>query len=271
MNDALRANGLMYSASFFEAIDRTSSASAAVFAPLLVSLFMPQRVLDVACGTGAWLRAFKAQGVGYTLGIEGPWTDATEVGRQMDRLVIADLSSGFPTLSGARFDLAISIEVAEHLDRTREQDLVRFLTSHADVIVFSAAIPGQGGTHHVNERWQSHWANLFGGRGYHVVDEIRRFLWEDDRIDPCLRQNLLVYVHGGLLREVTERLRHVLGDRFRTVPLDVVHPRLFEERMRVITTNPAAIESHLTLRLVSRCLHRLAWRAVVHRLQQRRG
>ena len=54
-----------------------------------------------------------------------------------------------------RFDLALSLEVAEHLPPECGSEFVQTLTDLSSVILFSAAIPFQGGTDHLNEQWPS--------------------------------------------------------------------------------------------------------------------
>ena len=70
-----------------------------------------------------------------------------------------------PLRIGRRFDLVNCLEVAEHLDASRADSFVDDLCALGDVVVFSAAIPGQGGTHHVNEQFQSYWQERFRRNG----------------------------------------------------------------------------------------------------------
>jgi hypothetical protein len=71
------------------------------------------------------------------LGYDGP--HVTPLCIPKDRFAAVDLRQPLP--ADRKFDLAISGEVAEHLPAT----LVGTLTSVSDVVLFSAAIPGQGG------------------------------------------------------------------------------------------------------------------------------
>jgi hypothetical protein len=80
------------------------------------------------------------------------------------------------------FDLAVSLEVAEHLPPERGEGFVEDLCRLAPVVLFSAAVPGQGDpkhTGHLNERWQSYWASLFHERGYERAECVRPAIWED--------------------------------------------------------------------------------------------
>ena len=100
------------------------------------------------------------------------------------------------------FDLAISMEVAEHLPERCAEPFVESLTRLADVVLFSAAVPFQGGIGHVNEQWGSYWVALFRNRGYTAVDIIRKRIWNDDQIPYWYRQNTLLFVKDGKLDEL---------------------------------------------------------------------
>jgi hypothetical protein len=92
-----------------------------------------------------------------------------------------------------RYDLAICVEVAEHLPESSARYLVRGLTSLAPVVVFSAAIPGQYGLHHVNLQWPPYWQTLFAEHQYIRLDIIRPKIWRDQNINWWYRQNILLY------------------------------------------------------------------------------
>src|SRR5262249_44228426 len=61
------------------------------------------------------------------------------------------------------------------------------------VVLFSAAIPGQGGTHHVNEQWPVFWQHLFSRHDYTRLDPFRLQLAFDARVEPCYRQNIVLF------------------------------------------------------------------------------
>ena len=119
-----------------------------------------------------------------------------------------------PISLGRRFDLAICLEVAEHIDEKRASDFLSTLTSFSDHVLFSAAIPYQGGTGHVNEQWPGYWARLFADKGYGCQDFIRKKIWNDSGIHYWYRQNILLFSKGAEHEE----------------PLPMVHPELFTQR-----------------------------------------
>jgi hypothetical protein len=87
--------------------------------------------------------------------------------------------------------------VAEHLPEDSAKSFVAALVGAAPVILFSVAIPNQGGTHHVNERWQSYWAALFAEHGYIALDCVRPAVFGDQRVELWYRQNILMFCLPG--------------------------------------------------------------------------
>jgi len=183
-------------------------------------------VLDVGCGDGRWLARAQAAGAAEILGLDGPWTDREALRIPRAAFREADLSAAVDL--GRRFDLAISLEVAEHVPPESSEIFVQNLVRHADCVLFGGAIPYQGGYRHINERWQSYWAGLFAGHGYRVLDPFRALLWEDEDIHFWYRQNMLLYIReeradliAGVEAWMASRGTHPL-------PIDMVHPSKFE-------------------------------------------
>jgi SAM-dependent methyltransferase len=199
-----------YDADFFDGLQEGVRRSAAVAVPMLVELVGPRSVLDVGCGVGTWLRSLMDAGVTDVLGVDGDYVDRAMLEIPADRFRPVDLAE--PFCAGRRFDLALCLEVGEHLDEDRAGTLVASLVAHAPVIAFSAAIPGQGGTHHVNERWLSYWRLLFARHGYSCLDVLRPALWTRREVDSWYAQNMVLFVarpqlDAGSLAEARRRPR----------------------------------------------------------------
>jgi SAM-dependent methyltransferase len=208
-----------YDEEFYAGQNEGSYRSALVVLPLVFSIVAPRGVIDLGCGTGTWLRAAHELGVPDYFGYDGP--HVTQLCIPQDRFAAVDLRQ--PLHADRKFDLAISCEVAEHLPATSAATLVGTLTSLSDVVLFSAAIPGQGGVHHVNERWPAYWQALFRARNYSAYDFIRPRIWNDDRVDVWYRQNTVLYVADSAASRypLPETTPEVHG---------MVHPELYESQ-----------------------------------------
>jgi SAM-dependent methyltransferase len=148
----------------------------------------PTSLLDVGCGTGTWLRAAADLGVKTIAGIDGIAVPDEQLRVERDVIALHDLSAPFDLKR--RFELAICLEVAEHLLEESSARLISSIVRHADTIYFSAACPGQPGQHHVNCQWPAYWQELFNSHGYACDDAIRWLIWNDARIEPWYRQNM---------------------------------------------------------------------------------
>jgi SAM-dependent methyltransferase len=256
-----------YSTSFFRRHEQASFASAQNILPLVFDLVKPRSVVDIGCGVGTWLAACIECGIEDVLGVDGNYVDLNALKIPRERFVSHDLTE---RLSLARtFDMAICMEVAEHLPAGIAPDLIETLTTLAPVVLFSAAIPGQGGTRHQNEQWPQYWVNLFQRRGYKVVDAIRKRVWQLPEVDMVYAQNSLLFVQEAFL----DRSPMLAVERSLTyeTQLSVVHPSLFAARVTGAdprTYGPKGLFA-LQLRLL-RNLPRAMTRAVVARARSRR-
>ncbi len=185
-----------------------------------------ESVLDVGCGLGVWLSKAQKLGANDVAGIEGEWIAGAPL--QVPRECVQTLDLEQPFDLGRRFDLAMSVEVAEHLSPSAAKGFVESLTRHADVVLFSAAIPFQGGHHHVNEQFLPYWAALFEDRGYRVVDALRGEFWYDRQILWWLRQNLVLFANDAALARYPRLKAEAKKDHG---PLSVVHPDVYWARM----------------------------------------
>jgi hypothetical protein len=230
--------GTLYSRDFYRGQSPTSSSAAAAILPPVVSLVRPVSMIDVGCGVGTWLAAAERIGVRRLVGIEGPWVTSSDLESSSINLITHNLEQ--PISVGDRFDLAMSVEVAEHISQARADSLVGELCALAPVVLFGAAIPGQGGVHHVNEEWQSRWALRFAARDFRVFDIVRGRFWGDASIPVHYRQNTLLYVH----QEHVARLENNSGGPLpEPWVLDVVHPEVQLANVDALTELPTLGQS----------------------------
>lgn len=185
-----------------------------VVVPLLMNIMPIRSVLDVGCGTGTWLRVLADKGVTEFLGVDGDHMDLSLLRISKDNFVTKDLRQSFSL--GRRFDLVLSLEVAEHLPESSADGFVKTLCEHGDVILFSAAIPGQGGQNHINEQWPAYWQQKFERHGFYFRDVIRPLVWNDERVDWWYRQNIFL----------VGRQKPAAGEEAKPM----IHPALFKLR-----------------------------------------
>lgn len=206
-----------YDATFYADLRDGARRSARAVLPMVFDRIAPESVVDFGCGSGGWLAEAEALGA-KVFGLDGPWVpqDALEIAP--DRFQVADLMR--PLDLDRRFDLALCLEVAEHLPAASAEILVGTLTDHAPAVLFSAAVPGQGGTDHVNEAWPDYWHSHFAQAGFVCDDTLRPALWTDERIEPWYRQNLLLFIRQDKAQ--------IHGDR---PPRSLVHPGVWSMRM----------------------------------------
>src|ERR1700722_15751200 len=150
----------LYDADFYRKLKANSYRSALVIIPVLQRLVPFTSVCDVGCGAGSWLQAFADNGITDYLGLDGDYVDRASLAIPVERFRATDLAQ--PFVVERNFDLAVCLEVAEHLPPSRAESLIADLTKVAPLVLFSAAIPHQGGKGHVNEQWQPYWVELFG-------------------------------------------------------------------------------------------------------------
>jgi hypothetical protein len=179
---------------------------------------------------------FRDHGVEDALGLDGDYVARETLAIPQTSFRAVDLEHAFDV--GRTFDLVLCLEVAEHLPESHADTFLDCLTALGGVIAFSAAIPHQGGVHHVNERWPSYWIDRFASRGYRAFDPIRAQIWENPSVDYWYAQNLLVFIHASAMERVP-RLTGTPADSVRPPPF--VHPHryleLYEELVEARTSS----------------------------------
>lgn len=171
--------------------------SADQMVPLLMGLLHPSSVVDVGCALGTWLKVFERHGVVDYVAVDGDWVNRRLLEIEASRFVAADLRK--PLDLQRRFELVLCLEVAEHLPATSAGILVESLTRLGDLVLFSAAVPSQGGVCHVNEQWPAYWAKYFRTHGYVAADVLRPRIWTNSRIAVWYRQNALLFIRESAL------------------------------------------------------------------------
>jgi SAM-dependent methyltransferase len=161
----------IYSQRYYQTmVEPYAQKSVPQMAASIVGTFHPARVIDIGCGSGALLVELRKLGVRNLIGL-----DASEAGLEIAAARGLDTRQ-FDICSETwneplRFDLAVSMEVAEHLPASAAGRYIDLLCSLAPVIVFTAAPPGQGGIGHLNEQPPGYWQDFFTAHGFRLCRE----------------------------------------------------------------------------------------------------
>lgn len=213
-----------YPREFYDDLADTALPSARRMVPLVRALMPVASVVDVGCGTGGWLAAFRETGSEDVLGLDGGWVREDQLMIPPDRFQRCALTERLPV--ARRFDLALSLEVAEHIPIDLAPQFIAELVRLAPVVLFSAAIPDQGGLNHFNEQWPGYWADLFAEHGYSAIDTLRWQVWSDPDVTWWYKQNILLFASAEALAQ-NPKLAAARAASPPGAPLAVVHPEKF--------------------------------------------
>ncbi len=221
---------IVYHPSFYARQSGGSCDSAKRIVPILMDLINPETVIDIGCGIGTWLAEFKLSGAAVH-GVDGEYCKKAGLLIPESDFIATDLlqCSLDGKIEGVdkKFSLCLSLEVAEHLPPEYSKEFVSLLTNFSEVVLFSAAIPYQGGTNHINEQWMPYWIEKFRKLGYIPSDVIRTLVWGDSYIEPWYRQNMVLFLKEGetyaRYKEKIKELMAMSGDDI----LSKVHPNFY--------------------------------------------
>jgi hypothetical protein len=196
--------------------------------PEVISLTAGTSLIDVGCGVGTWLRASQECRVSRLVGLDGDYVIPSQllIDAELFRTCNLETDNLRDVAGGSFFDMTLCLEVAEHLTVDRAASFVSELCQLSDLVVFSAAVPGQGGTNHINEQWPIYWSNIFALQEFACFDILRRRLWERDDCEWWYLQNLLIFARTD--SDEFRKLRF-LGDPT-PAPMAVIHPRNLQQK-----------------------------------------
>jgi SAM-dependent methyltransferase len=202
--------------------------------PIVLSLVDVESMLDVGCGPGSWLAVAQRLGVPRVTGVEGEWArawvdDGGTPSHTYD-LVFANLEDEL--ILPNSYDLAICIEVVEHLSPARGESFVADLCRCAPHVLLGAAIPGQQGPNHLNTRWVSYWGSCFAAHGFRPLDVVRGQVWNDSALLLPVRQNPVLFVRDDWFERTRSRARTLPSPSI--AALDLVHPDLYAEYVQAL-------------------------------------
>jgi hypothetical protein len=230
-----------YSPEWFDFFGEGSLSSAHAILPFVFSHVRHEAVVDVGCALGAWLRVAQELGSQHVLGVDSQYVPKSKL--MITDFVAADLT--LPLTIPYTFDLAICLEVAEHLPVSAADCIVATLVQLAPIVLFSAAAPQQGGYRHLNEQWPEYWAEKFTAHGFSCYDAIRKRIWMNEGVEPWYRQNILVFSRQAIDALKTDRVER---------PLPLIHPALRDlSLLTTIQSLPRKVIRSMRRRLVQGC------------------
>lgn len=193
----------VYDDKFYDDFGWEANEMARWFLPLLQSVVPFRSFADVGCGEGHYLRFLSDNGIHGTnlLGIEGSPAACRRwqgLGFEVER---HDLRLPFHKNLYGKFDVVMSLEVAEHVEAEFAEVFVATLTLLSDTVVMTAAPPNQGGEHHVNEQPKSYWEDLLARKSYYrdaatevtLLKGVASARYGGGYVTPWLEPNLMVY------------------------------------------------------------------------------
>ena len=192
----------------------------------LLEYYKPKSVVDFGCGLGTFLKAFKEEGVNEVLGLDGPWVNRELLKDFLSEDEFLEVDLEQENKLNKKYDLVISLEVAEHLSESKASVFVNNLVNAGNVILFSAAVPFQGGQNHINEQWVEYWQDKFEKHNYKFYDIFRRPLWNEEDIKWWYKQNMFLIVSEnkeGLLKNTNKDEKII----------NLIHPEHFELKSRL--------------------------------------
>lgn len=224
-----------YNHNFYSQLSEGSLASAKEIIPLILEYINPDSVIDIGCGQGEWLSVWKLHGVQKIMGYDGPFVKQEELLISKEEFHVWDLEKEFNTT--IKYDIATSLEVAEHLKPEVAEQFINSLCKSSDFILFSAAIPGQEGTLHLNEQYPDYWINLFLKNNFSAYDCLREKIWNNNSIASWYRQNILIFILNSELNKYPEI------PKGKNQANAMIHPTIFEYKLNKIATYEKALKN----------------------------
>jgi hypothetical protein len=220
----------LYNEKFYSSRNDKTKYSASVILSIVKDIIPAfTSMIDLGCGVGTWLNTSLELGVKDIIGVEGNWVNRDLLMIPKDRFIEQDLSKNTQLALNKKYDLAISLEVAEHLPGSSSEAFVRLLTELSDFVMFSAATPFQGGKGHVNEQWPQYWINFFEKEGYTALDIIRKKIWNDTSIPHWYRKNILLYVKEEHIKDLNIGNaidEHIAPEKYLISFHDLISPKI---------------------------------------------
>jgi hypothetical protein len=231
-----------YDKVFFDYIEVGSIRSSKSVIPSLLELVNIGSVLDVGCGRGAWLKTWKEAGITECKGVDGEYIDRSDLLVEQPEFESLDISRKFDL--GNNYELVQCLEVAEHIDESCADTLIENLCRHSNMVLFSAAPPGQGGEFHVNEKSYDYWRLKFSKLGYDVYDPLRKKLKDNSAVLEWYKYNIFLYIKKGE-DNISSELEKTKVDA--EVSLEDISPVGYKLRKKLVSFLPVIMSTWLAV------------------------
>lgn len=187
----------VYDSLFYKYQREGAARSALSMLPYVLGPLQLRSVLDVGCGAAAWLSGYRQLGIEDVIGVDGDYVDRSILLINQELFIPADITKPFNFQR--QFDVVQCLEVAEHVPTSASETLIDNIVRHGKFVLFSAAVPGQGGEDHINEQPYGYWGDLFAARGYDLFDFIRPQIVDNRSIEAWYRYNTLFFAHQSVV------------------------------------------------------------------------
>ena len=244
----------IYNNSFYINQVNEAHTSASLYCEILSKYLIPSSVVDVGCGRGPWLKAFNDLSIKHDksqslTGIDGPWNSKDDLILSDVDFIGYDLNTLGELNLNKRYDVAISVETAEHIEKASTSSFIKNICTLSDVVIFSAAFTTQGVIYHINERLHSEWADFFILNDFSVYDIFRPFVWGNKNVKYWYQQNVFLYVKNNSEFSNTLAKQKIFPVE-NLLFMDAVHPLLFSERLSYLGVSKYTMQVKLPPSLI---------------------
>ena len=175
-----------YTQKYYEEIAPIGIESAKEVYAILENHISFDTIVDVGCGIGEW-KYKDYEGIDYRV-------NKKNLLIPIEKFTSLNLKTAKDFIPSKKYDLAICLEVAEHLQEEYANDLIGMLCKLSDCVLFSGAIINQGGVNHHNEQMQSYWASAFKKFGYYPYKvDLRKEMYDNPKIAVWYKNNIILY------------------------------------------------------------------------------
>ncbi len=205
-----------------------------IIVPEVIKLLNPNSVVDIGCGLGTFLNVFKRLGVSDILGIDGAWVNKNLLYKYINPNEFLEWNLEKEIKLDKKYDLVLSIEVAEHISAESSDIFIQNLVNSGKMILFSAAIPNQGGQNHINEQWLTYWEDKFSNHNLVIHDIFRPIFWNNPELKWWYKQNLVLIAPKNFkLNSIKE-----------SIPMrNIIHYELFNKKFKIRDDNAEQLDN----------------------------